>query len=182
MRVLVACECSGVIRDAFIARGYDAWSCDLQPSEGNHYQEDVRDVYNLDWDLMIAHPPCTHLAVCGALYFKEKEQEQEEALDFVCQLMAAPIDKICIENPISIISTRIRLPDQIIHPYMFGHEEAKSTCLWLTNLPKLIPTDNSYKGSNKWMMKMGPSPFRAQQRALTFKGIAEAMADQWGEI
>lgn len=142
MKVLVACEFSGTVRDAFIRRGHDAWSCDLLPSEkpGPHIQGDVRDVPISEFDVMIAHPPCTHLAVSGARWFKEKQTEQVEALEFVRWLMAAPIPW-AIENPVSIISSRIRKPDQIIQPWMFGHGETKATCLWLNRLPKLAPTD-----------------------------------------
>ena len=143
MRVLVACEYSGTVRDAFIAKGHDAMSCDLLPTDkpGPHYQGDVFDVINDGWDLMIAHPPCTHLAVSGARWFKDKVTEQAEALDFVQRLMNAHIDRICIENPVSIISSRIRKPDQTIQPWQFGHGETKRTCLWLKGLPKLVPTD-----------------------------------------
>ena len=142
MKVLVALEFSGIVRDAFIARGHDAISCDLLPSEkpGPHYQGDIRDIIGDGFDLMIAHPPCTHLAVSGARYFYRKEREQAEALDFVRFLMGVDIPRVCIENPVSVISTRIRKPDQIIQPWMFGHGEAKATCLWLKNLPPLKPT------------------------------------------
>lgn len=142
-RLLVACEYSGRVRDAFIARGWNAWSCDLLPSEtpGNHFQTYVEDVLNLDWDLLIAHPPCTHLAVSGARWFKDKQAEQAEALAFVQLLLDAPVERIALENPVSIISSRIRKPTQIIQPWQFGHPEAKSTCLWLKNLPPLTPTN-----------------------------------------
>lgn len=141
MKVLIACEYSGTVRDAFIANGHDAMSCDLLPTDKNgpHYQGSVFDIINGGWDLMIAHPPCTHLAVSGARWFKDKINEQKEALDFVRKLMECDIPKICIENPISIISSRIRKPDQIIQPWMFGHGETKATCLWLKGLPKLVP-------------------------------------------
>ena len=137
MKVLVACEYSGRVRDAFKARGHDAWSCDLLPTdvEGQHIQGSVLDVLDQGWDLMIAHPPCTHLAVSGARWFKDKKQEQHEALCFVSALLNAPIDKIALENPISVISTKIRKPTQIIQPWQFGHGETKATCLWLKNLP-----------------------------------------------
>ena len=145
MRVLVACEFSGIVRDAFIRHGHDAISCDLLPSErpGPHYQGDVRDLLIEHWDLMVAHPPCTDLAVSGARYFAEKiaDGRQQAALAFVQLLMDAPIERIAIENPVSVISTHIRRPDQIIQPWMFGHGETKTTCLWLKNLPKLEPTD-----------------------------------------
>lgn len=142
MRVLVACEYSGRVRDAFLRAGHEAMSCDLLPTEvaGPHYQGDVRDVIGDGWDLMIAHPPCTHLAVSGARWFKAKLAEQAEALEFVRMLMDAPIERIAIENPISIISSRIRKPDQIIQPWQYGHGETKATCLWLKGLPKLTPT------------------------------------------
>ena len=183
MRVLVACEFSGVVRDAFTARGHYALSCDLLPSEtpGKHILGDVRDILSDGWDMMIAHPPCTHLAVSGARWFKYKQQEQQEALEFVKELMAAPIPKICIENPISIISTRIRKPDQIIHPWQFGHGEVKATCLWLKNLPKLTPT-HIVEGREARVHKMPPGPDRWRERSRTFPGIARAMAKQWGNV
>lgn len=141
-RVLIACEFSGIVRDAFIAKGHDAWSCDLLPSErpGPHLQCDIDDVLEDCWDMMIAFPPCTHLAVSGARWFKDKREEQEEALEFVKHLLEADIDKIALENPIGIISSRICKPDQIIHPHQFGHPEAKTTCLWLKHLPPLMLT------------------------------------------
>ena len=181
MRVLVACEFSGVVRDAFRARGHDAMSCDLLPSEtpGWHYQGDVRDVLGYRWDLMVAHPPCTHLAVSGARWFKDKRAEQAEALDFVRLLMTAPIERIAIENPVSIISSRIRKPDQIIQPWQFGHGETKATCLWLKNLPNLVPTD-IVAGREAKVHRMPPGPDRWKLRSKTFPGIANAMADQWG--
>lgn len=180
MRVLVACEFSGVVRDAFRARGHFAMSCDLLPSEtpGLHYRGDVRDVLGAGFDLMIAHPPCTHLAVSGARWFKDKRREQAEALDFVRLLMTAPIPMICIENPVSIISSRIRKPDQIIQPWQFGHGETKATCLWLKGLPKLTPT-NVVDGREARVHRMPPGPDRWKERSRTFAGIAEAMADQW---
>ena len=181
MRVLVACEYSGAVRDAFIARGHYAMSCDLLPTEvpGPHYQGDVRDVIGDGWDLMIAHPPCTHLAVSGARWFKDKLQEQAEALDFVRMLMAAPIERIALENPISIISSRIRKPDQIIQPWQHGHGETKATCLWLKGLPKLQPT-NIVDGREARVHRMPPGPDRWKERSRTFHGIAAAMAEQWG--
>ena len=196
MKVLVACEFSGIVREAFAKRGHDAWSCDLLPTEipGNHIQGDVfGDVlYNgyTDWDLMIAHPPCTHLAVSGARWFKDKKQEQETALIFVRRLMGAPIEKICIENPVSIISSRIMKPDQIIQPYYFGHPESKKTCLWLKGLPKLIhTTDLPLPGCGYWnnqtpsgQNKLGPSANRWKERSRTYQGIANAMAEQWGAL
>lgn len=180
-RVLVACEFSGTVRDAFKERGHYALSCDLLPSEtpGEHYRGDARDILGDNWDLGIFHPPCTHLAVSGARWFKEKQQEQKEALEFVMELMEAPIPKICIENPISIISTRIRKPDQIIQPWMFGHGETKATCLWLKNLPKLEPT-NIVEGRDPRVHKMPPGPDRWKERSRTYPGIGNAMAAQWG--
>ena len=181
MKVLVACEFSGAVRDAFTQLGHRAVSSDILPSErpGEHYQGDVRDILSDGWDMMIAHPPCTHLAVSGARWFKDKQQEQQEALEFVKELMAAPIPKIALENPISIISSRIRKPDQIIQPWMFGHGETKATCLWLKNLPKLEPTD-IVEGRENRIHKMAPSPDRWRERSRTYPGIARAMALQWG--
>jgi hypothetical protein len=181
MRVLVACEYSGIVRDAFTAKGHYAVSCDLLPteSEGYHYQGDVRDILHDDWDMMIAHPPCTYLAVSGARWFKDRQQEQKEALDFVRLLMNAPIDKICIENPVSVISTAIRKPDQIIQPYQFGHNESKRTCLWLKGLPLLVPTDIITEGIQQSIHRMAPGKNRSKDRSRTFVGIAKAMADQW---
>lgn len=185
MRVLVACEFSGSVRDAFSSLGHDAWSCDLLPSEtaGNHYCCDVEQIAYMGgpWDLMIAHPPCTHLAVSGARWFKDKKLEQKQALRFVQMLMDAPIDQIAIENPISIISSRIRKPDQIIQPWQFGHGETKATCLWLKNLPKLVPT-NIVDGREAKVHRMPPGPDRWKERSRTYKGIAQAMAEQWGGI
>ena len=183
MRVLIACEFSGIVRDAFIAKGHDAISCDLLPSErpGPHYQGDVFDIINDGFNLMIAHPPCTHLAVSGARHFAEKIKSgvQQEALEFVRLLMDSAIPKICIENPVSIISTRIRKPDQIIHPWQFGYGETKKTCLWLKNLPLIIPT-NIVDGRESRIHKMPPSADRWKNRSRTYQGIANAMAAQWG--
>jgi hypothetical protein len=180
MRVLVACEFSGIVREAFAKHGHDAWSCDLLPTEitGQHYQGDVLDILSKHWDLMIAHPPCTHLAVSGARWFKDKLVEQIQALDFVRLLMAAPIEHIAIENPISIISSRIRKPDQIIQPWQFGHGETKATCLWLKNLPKLQPTAIVI-GREARIHKMPPGPQRWYERSRSYQGIADAMAKQW---
>ncbi len=188
MRVLVACEFSGVVRAAFRALGHDAWSCDLLPAEdsGQHLQCDVRDAVKgradgHSWDLMIAHPPCTHLAVSGARWFKDKQAEQAEALDFVRWLMAAPIPRIAVENPISIISTRIRKPDQIVQPFHFGDPFRKTTCLWLKGLPKLVPTNNLGDGEQAcW--KEPPHPDRWKRRSRTYPGFARAMAEQWGGV
>jgi hypothetical protein len=185
MRVLVACEFSGVIRRAFRKYGHDAWSCDLLPAEDSqefHYQGDCLDFAyageSASWDLMIAHPPCTHLAVSGARWFNGKAKEQADALNFVVDLMRSPIPRIAIENPISIISSRIRKPDQIIQPWMFGHGETKATCLWLKNLPLLKPT-NIVEGREARVHKMPPSKNRWKERSRTYEGIAEAMATQW---
>jgi hypothetical protein len=181
VRVLVACEFSGIVRDAFAARGHDAWSCDLLPSErpGQHIQGDVCEILKGGWDLMIAHPPCTYLAVSGARWFKDRLPDQDGALAFVRGLMDAPIERIAIENPISVISTRIRKPDQIVQPWMFGHGEVKATCLWLKNLPKLEPT-NIVEGRTARVHREPPSPERWRNRSRTFEGIAKAMAEQWG--
>lgn len=181
MRVLVACEFSGIVREAFRKRGHDAWSCDLLPTEipGQHIQGDVSAHLDYGWDLMVAHPPCTHLAVSGARWFKDKQHEQAEALDFVRLLLNAPIPRICLENPKSILSTRIRKPDQIIHPWMFGHGEKKETHLWLRGLPLLLPT-NIVQGRRPRVHYESPSPERWKNRSRTYTGIAEAMAEQWG--
>ena len=179
-RVLIACEFSGVVREAFKKVGAYALSCDLLETEieGNHYKGDVRDVLYDRWDLLIGHPPCTHLAVSGAAHFYKKIIEQKEALEFVKLLMFAPIKHIAIENPVSIISSRIRKPSQIIQPWQFGHGETKSTCLWLKDLPILIPT-NIVEGREQRIWKMSPGPNRWRERSRTFQGIAEAMATQW---
>jgi site-specific DNA-cytosine methylase len=181
MRVLVACEFSGVVRDAFKERGHDAWSCDLLPTEtpGKHFQQDVLSILEDGWDLLIAHPPCTHLAVSGARWFKEKQEEQKEALLFVRALLDAPIARIALENPVSIISSRVRKPNQIIQPWQFGHGETKATCLWLKGLPNLVPT-NIVSGREARVHRMPPSPDRWKERSKTFTGIATAMAAQWG--
>ena len=181
LRVLVACEFSGIVRDAFIALGHYAISCDLLPTErpGRHYQGDVRDILGNGFDLMIAHPPCTHLASSGARWFNDKQTEQAEAIEFVRLLMAAPIEHIAIENPVGILSTVIRKPDQIIQPYMFGCGETKATCLWLKNLPRLMPT-NIVSGRDDRIHRMAPSPNRWRERSRTYEGIATAMAQQWG--
>ena len=181
-RVLVACEYSGAVRDAFAARGWDAWSCDLLPSEtpGNHHQGDVRDILDNGWDILVAHPPCTHLAVSGARWFPAKRAsgEQQAALDFVRLLLAAPVPHIALENPVSIISSQIRKPDQVIQPWQFGHGEVKATCLWLKNLPKLTPT-RIVEGREARVHKMPPGPDRWKERSRTLHGIAQAFADQW---
>lgn len=181
MKVLVACEYSGRVRDAFRSRGHDALSCDLLPADvpGPHYQGDVRDLLTDHWDLMIAHPPCTHLAVSGARWFKDKQEEQKQALDFVRLLLDAPIEKIALENPVSVISSRIRKPDQIIQPWQFGHGETKKTCLWLKNLEPLKATD-VVEGRENRIHRMPPSADRWKLRSVTYQGIADAMAAQWG--
>jgi site-specific DNA-cytosine methylase len=182
MRVLVACEFSGVVRRAFRARGHDAWSCDLLPAEdgdSHHYKYDVSYYLHDGWDLMIAHPPCTHLAVSGARWFKDKTPEQTFALRFVRHLLDAPIPRIALENPVSVISSRIRKPDQIIQPWMFGHGETKATCLWLKGLPKLVPT-NVVEGRVARVHREPPGPDRWKKRSVTYAGIAAAMAEQWG--
>ena len=191
MKVLIACEFSGIVRDAFLARGHEAISCDLLPSErpGPHYQGDVRDLDLSEYDLMIAHPPCTHLAVSGARWFGEKCKEQLEALEFVYWLLRVPVDRIALENPVSIISSRVRPADQVIQPWEFGHPESKATCFWLKNLPLLMPTNICKKPTNgRWenqtpsgQNRLGPSPDRWKERGRTYAGIAEAMADQWGK-
>ncbi len=183
MKVLVACEFSGTVRDAFARLGHDAWSCDLLPTEspGNHYQCDIFDVIENGWDLMIAHPPCTHLAVSGARWFKDKLQEQEAALEFVRKLLSANIPKIALENPVSIISSRIRKPDQIIQPWQFGQGETKATCLWLKNLPKLVHTD-IVPGREQRCWREPPGVDRWKKRSKTYQGIADAMADQWSRL
>ena len=183
MKVLIACEFSATVREAFTAIGHDAWSCDLLESEkpGQHIVGDVRKVLSQGWDLLIAHPPCTHLAVSGARWFKEKRHEQAQALEFVQELLAADIPRIALENPISIISSKIRKPDQIIQPWQFGHGETKATCLWLKNLPKLQPTQ-IVNGREARVHKMPPSETRWKERSRTFPGIAAAMANQWGQL
>lgn len=197
MKVLIACEYSGTVRDSFINLGHDAISCDILPTEspGPHHQGDILDILDNGFDLMIAHPPCTHLAVSGARHFHKKQKEQALALDFVKKLMNANIKHIAIENPVSIISSRIRKPDQIIQPWMFGEPFQKTTCLWLKNLPKLEPTKIVNKGQfHEWIdKKTGKKKRQAvwdmnafknggnrgKTRSKTFKGIANAMADQW---
>ncbi|MDP3065964.1 MAG: hypothetical protein Q8N08_04420 [Methanobacteriaceae archaeon] len=185
MNIAVLCEFSGTVRDAFIKEGHNATSYDLLPTEspGPHITGDIAKL-KIDWDdydLAICHPPCTHLAVSGARWFKYKQKEQAEALEFVKFLLNLPIEKIALENPVSIISTRIRKPDQIIQPWQFGHGETKKTCLWLKNLPLLKPT-NIVEGRENRIHKMGPSKDRGKKRSIFYSGIAEAMAKQWGEV
>lgn len=196
MKVLIACEYSGTVREAFRALGHDAMSCDLLPTErpGPHYQGDVRDLFCEPWDLMIAHPPCTYLSVSGMHWTSRGLRDPnltEEALDFVRLLMAAPIARKAIENPVSVISSRIRKPDQTVQPYQFGHDASKATCLWLENLPPLKPTEivppRLVEGRKRWanqtdsgQNKLAPSVDRWKDRSRTFEGIAQAMAMQWG--
>lgn len=181
LRVLVACEFTGTVREAFRKLGAEALSCDLLDTEldGPHYKGDVRDILEGGWDLMIAHPPCTHLAVSGARWFAKKQREQADALDFVRCLLAAPVPHIALENPVSVISSKIRKPDQVIQPWQFGHGETKATCLWLVNLDPLVPT-NCVDGRDARVHKMPPSPDRWKLRSRTYQGIADAMARQWG--
>lgn len=182
MKVLVACEFSATVRDVFRARGHDAWSCDFLSTDGDpafHLQCDVLTVLDRGWDLMIAHPPCTHLASSGARWFKDKVEEQAAALEFVRALLAAPIPQICLENLVGVISSFIRKPDQIVQPWQFGHGEVKATCFWLKGLPKLQPTKIA-TGRSAYVAKMPPGPDRWKDRSKTYRGIARAMAEQWG--
>ena len=190
MKILIACEYSGIVRDAFKTQGHDVWSCDILPTEskGNHIQDNVLNHLNKDWDMMIAHPPCTHLSVSGARWFTEGKKPlylREDALNFVRKLMNAPINKIAIENPVSVISSHIRKSDQTIQPYQFGHKEYKRTCLWLKNLPKLKETCNVLEETKRlpknisnriWYLGGG----KGKERSKFYKGIAVAMAEQWG--
>lgn len=185
MKILVACEYSGAVRDAFRDKGHEAWSCDLLPSEGayksHHVCGDIKDLlgYRLQpWDMIIAFPPCTHLSVSGARWFKDKREEQAEAIEFFMMFANHPCPRIAIENPIGIMSTRYRKPDQIIQPWQFGHGETKATCLWLKGLPKLQPT-NIVEGREARIHRMPPGPNRARERSRTYQGIANAMAQQW---
>ena len=194
MRVLVACEASGIVRDAFIARGHDAMSCDLEPTDapGPHYQGDVRDVLSNGWDLIVAHPPCTHLAVSGARWFPEKRADgrQQAAIEFFLLLANAPAPRIAVENPVGIMSSLYGEPTQVIQPWHFGHPEFKATCWWLKNLPALKPTEiltpptNDSPEWNAWnrVHKCPPGPMRAKLRSWRFPKIAAAMAAQWGRL
>ena len=198
MKVLIACEQSGTVRDAFIAAGHDAMSCDLLPSDkpGPHYQGDVLDVLWDGWDLMIAHPPCTYLSSSGLHWNKrrpERAQQTEDALELVRALLSVPIAHIALENPIGCISSRIRKPDQTIQPWMFGHDASKATCLWLKNLPPLRRTKyvgpRIVSGKERWgnqtdsgQNRLPPSADRAKIRSVTYQGIADAMAAQWGSL
>jgi site-specific DNA-cytosine methylase len=200
MRILIACEYSGVVRDAFRKKGHDAWSCDILPCDGDetyHYQCDITEVLDRDWDMIIAHPPCNHLAVSGSKYFKQKiaDGRQQQGIDFFMQFTKTKCPKVCIENPVGIMSTKWRKPDQIIQPFQFGHPESKKTCLWLIGLPKLVPTnilsipesgrwENQTKdGQNKLIVDgkwIGFNDKRtAKLRSKTYQGIADAMANQW---
>lgn len=198
MKILIACEQSGTVRDAFIAAGHDAMSCDILPSDkpGPHYQGDVLDVLGDGWDMMISHPPCTYLATSGLHWNKrrpERAQQTEDALRFVREFLVADIKHIALENPIGCISSRIRKPDQIIQPWMFGHDASKATCLWLKNLPLLCETDlvepRLVDGKRRWanqtdsgQNRLPPSADRAKIRSVTYQGIADAMAAQWGSL
>lgn len=198
MKVLVACEYSGTVRDAFIAAGHDAMSCDLLPTDvpGPHYQGDVTDILGNGWDLMVAHPPCTYLSVSGMHWTTRGLRDPkltEDALAFVRLLMDAPVPRIAVENPISVISSRIRKPDQIIQPHEYGHDASKKTCLWLKGLPLLTPTEyvepRIINGKKRWsnqcdsgQNKLGPSDGRWKIRSETFTGIAAAMVAQWGAV
>ena len=189
MKVLVACEYSGRVRDAFAAKGHDAWSCDILPSEtpGNHIQGDVLEHLNDGWDLVIAHPPCTHLASSGARWFKDKKKEQHQAINFFMQFVIAQavleyFPRLAIENPVGIMSTHYRKPDQYIQPYEYGHPETKKTCLWLHKLPQLTPTNIVEPVNGSMIHKMPPSADRGKLRSLTYQGWADAMADQWGDL
>lgn len=180
----MACEFSGVVRDAFLTAGHDAWSCDLLETEGapeRHIVGDVLGVLGGGWDLMVAHPPCTYLAVSGARWFAGRRAEQEAALEFVRALLGAPVGRVAVENPVSVISTRIRKPDQVVQPWMFGHGEVKATCLWLRGLPKLVPTE-VVDGRAARVHRMSPGPDRWRERSRTYSGIAAAMAAQWGGV
>lgn len=185
MHILIACEFSGIVRRAFEAQGHDVISADFEPADDNspyHYQGNCFDLINdQQFDLMIAHPPCTHLAVSGARYFPQKKADgrQQAALDFVRKLLGSNIPRIALENPVSIISSAIRKPDQIIQPWQFGHGETKATCLWLKNLPLLTPT-NIVEGRHARVHREPPSPDRWKNRSRTYQGIADAMAAQWG--
>ena len=182
MRVLVACECSGKVRDAFLGQGHEAMSCDMVDTDapGPHYTGDVRDVLEDDWDMLVAFPPCTHLASSGARWFKDKiaDGRQQEGIDLFMAMINAPIDRIAVENPIGIMSTRYRKPDQIIQPWQYGHGETKATCLWLKGLDKLTPTD-IVEGREQRIFNMPPSADRSKKRSETYNGIAVAMAKQW---
>ena len=183
-RILIACEESQVVTKAMREQGQKAYSCDLMKPSGNcskwHIQCDVREILDDDWNMMIAFPPCTHLAISGARWFSHKKRKQRKAIEFFMTLVNAPIPKIAIENPVGIMSSVWRRPDQVIQPWMFGHGEQKRTCLWLKNMPKLRST-NKVKGREQRIWKMGPSQYRSIERSKTYSGIAQAMAVQWGK-
>ncbi len=189
MRVLVACEFSGTVRDAFAAKGHDAWSCDLLPSDkpGNHIQGDVLEVLGDDWELMIAHPPCKYICNGGNNWLNRRPDlnwrgNREIGAGFFMSLVNAPVERIAIENPIGCMSTKYRKPDQIVRPWWFGHPYNKDTCLWLKNLPPLKQTDiiePPYKKLDFWSNKRNPSG--RSLKSITFQGLADAMADQWGD-
>ena len=200
MKILVACEFSGTVRDAFSRGGHEAWSCDLLPSEkpGNHYQGNVLDIICDGWDLMVAHPPCTFLTVAANKWMKPefadrfpgRPQQREEAVSFFMAMINAPIPQIAVENPIGVISSRYRKPDQVVQPWMFGHGETKATCFWLKGLPRLIPTHidgdmfaaETPPEREQRLHNLPPSPKRWMERSKTFQGIADAMATQWGNV
>lgn len=196
MRVLVACEFSGTVRDAFAKRGHDAWSCDILAAPGKHLQCDVREILGDLWDLAICHPPCTFLTVAANKWMKPewahkyptRQQDREHAIKFFMELYNAPIPKVAVENPIGVMSSRFRKPDQVLQPWMFGHGETKATCLWLRGLPKLIPTHMKAdmfaqpepKEREQRLHRLPPGPTRWMERSKTFQGIADAFAEQWG--
>lgn len=182
MKIAVLCEFSGIVTGAFYSRGHDAISCDILPSENEHVTHIQDDLFKFDWsmfDIIIAHPPCTHLCVSGARWFKEKQKEQKEAIDFFMKIWHIPVKKMCIENPVGIMSTYFRKPDQYIQPWQYGHGETKKTGLWLRGLPLLKPS-NIVQGRENRIYKMSPSKNRGKERSIFYKGIADAMADQWG--
>lgn len=185
MRVLIGCEFSGAVRDAFIRGGHEAMSCDILPTDspGPHYQGDIRDVLDYPWDLAIFHPPCTHLSVSGARHFEAKRMDgrQQSAVSFFMMLTKTDIPRVAIENPVCIMSGLYRKPDQIIQPWQYGHGETKATCLWLKGLPLLQPTD-IVEGRDNRIHRMPPSSDRAKLRSVTYAGIANAMATQWGVL
>lgn len=182
MKVLIACEYSGIVREAFKARGHDAWSCDLLDTEipGQHIKGDLKDITG-KWDMLIAFPPCTHLSVSGARWWPEKQKDgrQQHAIAFFMMIINSNCKKVVVENPIGIMSTRYRKPNQIIQPWQFGHGETKATCLWIKGLPELKPT-NIVNGREQRIWKMAPSAERSKERGITYQGIANAMAEQWG--
>jgi hypothetical protein len=182
MKILIACEFSGIVRDAFLKKGHEVMSCDLLPTEreGPHYQGDIFDVIDYPWDLMVAHPPCVHLCTSGAKHFKEKQLDgrYQSAVSFFMKLAKVNIPRIAIENPVCVISSLWRKPDQVIQPWQHGHGEVKKTCLWLKNLPCLIPT-NIVEGREARIHNMPDSKNRSKNRSRTYEGIAEAMANQW---